>query len=63
MFQSGGYDRSILRKKHPSKIEIATNASVKKEMALPRMARSARVLELKLRMARRSKRPRASDSA
>jgi hypothetical protein len=52
-----------LRKKTQNKIQIATNASVKKEMARPRMAKSARTLELKLRTARISKHSRASDPA
>jgi len=52
-----------LRKKSQDKIEIATKASVKKEMARPRMAKSARISELKLKAARISKHPRASDAA
>jgi hypothetical protein len=52
-----------LRKKNQNKIENATEASVKKEMAQPRMAKSARILELKLRTAEISKHLRAGDSA
>jgi hypothetical protein len=53
----------MLRKKKQNKIENATKASVKKEMARPRMAKSARILELKLRTARGSNHPLAGDSA
>jgi len=35
-----GHDDAILRKKKQKQIEDATKASVKKEMAQPRMARS-----------------------
>jgi hypothetical protein len=60
---SACHSGSILRKKSQDKIEIATKASVKKEMARPRMAKSARISELKLKAARISKHPRASDAA
>jgi hypothetical protein len=49
-----------MRKKNHKKADNATNASVKKEMALPRMARSARIAELKLGAARIPERPSAS---
>ena len=49
-----------MRKKNHKKADSATNASVKKEMALPRMARSARIAELKLGTARIPERPSAS---
>jgi len=52
---------SILRKKNLTKLEIATKASVKKEMARPRMAKSTRTSALILRGARNSKRLRARD--
>jgi len=60
---AGSYDGTILRKKDQKRIENATKASVKKEMARPRMAKSARILELKLRAARGLKSPRATDPA
>jgi len=47
-----GHDDAILRKKKQKQIEDATKASVKKEMAQPRMARSARIAGLILGKAR-----------
>jgi len=49
-----------LRKRNHKKADKATNASVKKEMALPRMAKSARIAQLKLGTARIPERPSAS---
>jgi hypothetical protein len=49
-----------LRKKNDKKAQDATNASVKKEMAEPRMARSARIAELNLESGRTPDRPSAS---
>jgi hypothetical protein len=47
-----------MRHKKPKKVLVdATRASVKKEMARPRIARSARIAELKLDTARISERP------
>jgi hypothetical protein len=43
---------SILRRKKQTRLEITTRAGIKKEMAQPRMARSARIAELNLRTAR-----------
>jgi hypothetical protein len=48
------------RKKNHKKVEDETNASVKKEMAEPRMARSARIAELNLGKGRIPERPSAS---
>ena len=62
MSVSGNYDGCILRKKNNNRIEMATNASVRKEMAQPRVAKSARILQLELRTVRRQKHPPASDS-
>jgi hypothetical protein len=47
-----GHADTILRKKKQKQIEDATKASVKKEMAQPRMARSARIAGLILGKAR-----------
>ena len=47
----------MLHKKTGEKIGNATRASVKKEMARPRMARSARIAELKLDTARIPEQP------
>jgi hypothetical protein len=41
-----------LSRKKQTRLEIATRADIKKEMAQPRMARSARIAELNLRTAR-----------
>jgi uncharacterized protein YfaS (alpha-2-macroglobulin family) len=41
-----------LRRKKQTRQEIATRADIKKEMAQPRMSRSARIAELNLRAAR-----------
>ena len=49
----------ILGKKKLREIENATKASVRKEMAQPRMAKSARDSELKLRTARNPASPKA----
>jgi hypothetical protein len=49
-----------LRKKKYKKIDSATNASVKKEMAQPRMAKSARIANLMLGAARVRAKPKAS---
>jgi hypothetical protein len=43
---SRGHNNRILRKKKQKQIEDATKASVKKEMAQPRMAKSARIADL-----------------
>jgi hypothetical protein len=51
MLPSLGDDGYILRKNKQKRIENATNASVRKEMAQPRMAKSARDSELKVRTA------------
>ena len=48
-----------MRKKNHKNADAATNASVKKEMALPRMAKSARIAQLKLGTARIPERPSA----
>jgi len=47
----------MLDKKSKNKLENASLASVKKEMAQPRMARSAKIAELKLDTARIPERP------
>jgi hypothetical protein len=47
----------MLHKKVKKQLGDATRASVKKEMARPRMARSARIAELKLDAARIPERP------
>jgi hypothetical protein len=60
-FSFASQAESILRKKNLTKLEMATKASVKKEMARPRMAKSTRTLALILRGARNSKRLRARD--
>jgi len=44
-------------KKHRKESNAETRASVKKEMAKPRMARSARIAELNLDITRISERP------
>jgi hypothetical protein len=49
---SRGHNIRILRKKKQKQIENATKASVKKEMAQPRMAKSARMADLILGTAR-----------
>jgi uncharacterized protein YfaS (alpha-2-macroglobulin family) len=54
------HDGHTLRKRNHKKADKATNASVKKEMALPRMAKSARIAELKLGTARNPERPSAT---
>jgi hypothetical protein len=56
----GSHNGNTLRKNKQKRLERATNASVKKEMALPRMAKSARIAELKLGTARIPERPSAS---
>jgi hypothetical protein len=48
------------QKKSKTKFDQATHASVKKEMAKPRMARSARITELDLDIARTHERPSTS---
>ena len=55
-----GHDDAILRKKKQKQIEDATKASVKKEMAQPRMARSARIAERNLDTARIPEQPSAA---
>jgi len=52
-----------VRKKNYKKVDSATKASVKKEMAQPRMAKSARDSELKLRTGRIPASPKASSAA
>lgn len=52
MFPSQWQNEPILRKKKLKPIDKATNASVKKEMAQPRMAKSVRVADLTLGKAR-----------
>jgi hypothetical protein len=47
----------MIHKKSKKELVDATTASVKKEMAMPRMARSARVAELKLDTARTPEKP------
>jgi hypothetical protein len=47
-----GHDDPILRKTKQKQVEDATKASVKKEMAQPRKARSVRIAELNLKTAR-----------
>jgi hypothetical protein len=47
-----GYDDATLRKKKQKQIEDETKASVKKEMAQPRMTKSARIADLILGKAR-----------
>jgi len=49
---SRGHDRSILKRRKQTKLEITTRAGIKKEMAQPRMARSVRIAELNLRTGR-----------
>ncbi len=63
MLPAGSHNGAILRKKTQKRLENETNASVKKEVARPRMAKSARILELKLRAARGLKSPRSTDPA
>jgi hypothetical protein len=50
----------MLRKRATKKSDQATRASVTKEMARPRMARSARIAELNLDTARTPEQPSAS---
>ena len=50
----------MLHKKIRKKTDTPTRASVKKEMAKPRMARSARIAELNLDTARISEHPSAT---
>jgi len=50
----------MLHKKDKKESANATLASVKKEMAMPRMARSARIAELKLDTARSPEQPSAT---
>jgi hypothetical protein len=47
-----GHDDAILRKKKQKQIEDATKTSVREEMALPRMAKSAKIAGLILGKAR-----------
>src|ERR1700687_166907 len=47
----------MLHKKHKKAVGSATHAGVKKEMAKPRMARSARITELNLDTARTREQP------
>jgi hypothetical protein len=51
-FRRKRHDRCILRRRKQTRLEITTRAGIKKEMAQPRMARSARIAELNLRTAR-----------
>jgi hypothetical protein len=55
-------DVSILTRRKQTKLEIATRADTKKEMAQPRMALSARIAELNLNCARIPEQPSASMS-
>jgi hypothetical protein len=48
----GYHDGWMANKRHKKRADNATQASVEKEMAKPRMARSARVAELKLDITR-----------
>lgn len=50
----------MLREKNKKDSDNATRASVEKEMAKPRMARSARIMELNLDAARTAEQPSAS---
>jgi hypothetical protein len=54
---SGGHDGCMPHKKRKKEHVNATHASVKKEMAKPRMARSARIMELNLNIARIPEQP------
>jgi hypothetical protein len=54
------HDRCMLRKKRKKEPDNATHASVKKEMAKPRMAKSVRIAELNLDTARISDQPSAT---
>ncbi|HEV8075190.1 MAG TPA: hypothetical protein VGP66_05050 [Candidatus Acidoferrum sp.] len=54
------HDDAILGKNKQKQIEDETKASVKQEMAQPRMARSARIAELNLKPARIPEEPSAS---
>ena len=50
----------MAHKKHRKEPDIATYASVKKELAKPRMAKSARIAELNLDITRIPEQPRTS---
>jgi hypothetical protein len=60
MLPSRNYNWNILRSKKQTRLEITTRADVKKEMAEPRMARSARIAELNLETERIPERPSAT---
>jgi hypothetical protein len=59
-FPSRCHDQRMLHRKSKKETGNATRASVKKEMAKPRMAKSTRIAELKLDTSRIPERPSAT---
>jgi hypothetical protein len=61
-FHLSFHTSSMTHKKHRKESDAATHASVKKELAKPRMARSARIAELNLDITRIPEQPSTSMS-